>query len=222
VTSLFFLVSWVAVKAVPPEILGQSEAPLFLVAEELGGLGKMIVFPAAILGAISTLITTILVGSRELYAVSKHNFFKGFFAKMNEWQVPSRTVWLVGSIAFALILTDSVEFTAYLANSVYLVSLLLIIVGLFKMRAKRPFLKRPFKIPLFPWLPIGVGVLSLVVLFFIELKALIATAIWALIGFVLYLTSKIKKERARLMMIGVLVLVDLTLLSFLLVKLTCT
>jgi len=221
VTGLFFFVSWAAVNIVPPEALAQSEAPLFLVAEELGGLGKLIVFPAAILGAISTLITTLLVGSRELYAVSKHDFFKEFFASLNKWQVPSRTICAVGAIALVLILTNSVEFTAYLANSVYLVSLLLIIGALFKIRVKRPFLKRPFKIPLFPWLPLAVGAFSLLVLFFVDVKALLATAIWALIGFVFYLVSKIKKERARLMMTGVLVLLDLSLFIFLLV-LACT
>ncbi|MEF8846836.1 MAG: amino acid permease [Candidatus Paceibacterota bacterium] len=216
VTTLFFLISWVAVNVVPPEVLGEAEAPLFLVAEKLGGLGKIIVFTTAILGALSTLITTLLVGSREVYAVSKHNFFKNFFAKLNKWQVPSRTVWFVGAIALVLILTDSVEFVAYLANSVYLISLLLVITALFKMRAKRPFLERPFKIPLFPWLLIGVGGLSLLVLLFVEVKALIITFIWALIGFVLYLTAQIKKERARLMMIGMLVLLNLVLFSFLL------
>lgn len=217
VTGLFFFISWAAVNVVDPELLAQSKAPLFLVAQELGGWGKLIVFSTAILGALSTLITTLLVGSREMYAVSKHDFFKGFFAKLNRWQVPSRTIWMTGAIALILILTDSVEFVAYLANSVYLLSLLLIIGALFKMRTKRPFLKRPFKVPFFPWLLIAVGGFSLIILMFVDLKALFATVVWALIGFVLYLASQIKKERARLMVIGVLVLMNLILFSFLLV-----
>lgn len=221
VTGLFFFISWAAVNIVPPEALAQSDAPLFLVAEELGALGKVIVFSTAILGALSTLITTLLVGSREIYAVSKHDFFKGFFAKLNRWQVPSKTVWTVGAIALILILTDSVEFVAYLANSVYLLSLLLVIGALFKMRTKRPFLKRPFKVPWFPWILLVVGGFALIVLLFVELNALLAAVIWSLIGFVLYLTSQIKKERAHWMLIGVLVFVDLVLFSFLLV-LACT
>ena len=222
ITVLFFFVSWVAVNVVPPEALAQSETPLFLVAEKLGGLGRLIVLPAAILGAISTLITTLLVGSRELYAVSKHNFFRGFLGSLNKWQVPARTVCAVGVVALMLILTDSVEFTAYLANSVYLLSLLLVIVALFKMKTRRPFLKRPFAIPLFPWLPFVVGGFSLIILMFVEAKALLATVVWALAGFVFYLASKIKKERARLMLMGVLVLIDLTLLSFVVIILTGT
>jgi len=222
VTSLFFFISWVAVNVVSPEALAQSEAPLFLVAEELGVAGEAIVFPTAILGALSTLITTILVGSRELFAVSKHDFFKSFFADLNKWKVPSKTVWFVGVVALLLILSNSVDFVAYLANSVYLITLLLIIGAAFKMRMKRPHLKRPFKIPLFPWLPIAVGALSLIVLFFVDFKALFVTAIWALIGFILFLAAQIKKERARLMLIGVLVLVNLVVFSFFFAEyLTC-
>lgn len=222
VTGLFFFVSWAAVQVVSPSALAESEAPLFLVAEELGRWGKLFVFPAAILGALSTLITTLLVGSREMYAVSKHNFFKSFFAELNEWRVPSRTVWLAGIIASTLILTNSVEFVAYLASSVYLLSLILVIGALFKMRTKRPFLKRPFKIPLFPWLPIAVGAFSLIILMFVDFKALFATVIWALVGFVLFLTAQIKKERARWMLIGMLAFINLVTLVFCLTQLAGT
>ncbi len=217
ITVLYFLISWVSINVVSPQALAESGAPLFLVAEQLGGAGKTVVFSAAILGALSTLITTLMVGSRKLYAISKEGFFKNTLGKLNRWEVPVRSLSLVGIISLLLVLSDSVGLVAYLANAAYLVIAILVIMAIFKMRTKRPFLRKPFEIPLFPWLPIAVGLLALTVFLFIDLAVLLIIALWAILGLVLYLVAQIKKERARLMIMGVLVLLNIVLFVFLLV-----
>lgn len=209
---IFVLLSFVAVEVVGVEHLASSEAPLFLLGEKLGPIAEVVVSGAALLATFTTVMTMTLVSSRELYAVAKRGFFGGFLEKLNKSQVPSRCLGAVVLLTIFLILTNSARFTAYLGNALYLLSVILISYALIKMRKKRPYMERPYKAPLFPWIPLAVIGLGTFVLFFVSLKALLATAAWAFVGFVFYLASWFDKKRLKLMGLGFLVFLAVILL----------
>jgi len=200
-TVLFFLISFVAVRVIDPQELGGSNAPLLLVADRLGSWGRFLVIPTAIFATLSSLFVTFLAGARELHSISKQGFFGGL-QKVNEKDAPSRCLFFVTILALFLVLANSVELGAYLGNTVYLIAIIFISYALIRLRKKRPYLTRPFKVPFFPLLPIFAIIISLTVLFWVGVKALFITFLWALVGFIFYLVSWIEKERIIWVIIG--------------------
>ncbi|MFW6143934.1 MAG: APC family permease [Patescibacteria group bacterium] len=201
---VFVLLSFVAVEVVSIDQLATSDAALFLLGESLGPVAEIIVFIAVFLATFTSVMVMTLVSTRELHAIAERGFLGGFLEKLNKARIPSRCLWVVVVLTAMLILTDSARFTAYLGNSLYLIGVVLISYAVIKMRKKRPYMERPYKVPLFPWIPIVVIVLGSFVLFFVSLKALLATACWALFGFIIYLASWVDKQRIKLMLLGVL------------------
>lgn len=218
ITVLFYVISVVAIDAVPLSELGDSETPFFLVAEKIGGIGKFIILPLAMLATLSTLITTLLVGSRELYGISKEGFFKSYLGKLNKWKVPTTALFIVGGVTLLLILTNSVEFVAYLGNTVYLITLPLVAIGVIRMRRKRPYIERPFRMPFFPVLPLVVSIVSILILLFVGVTALLVTALWTILGFILYMLSYLDKDRAKWVAVGMLILITVCALGYIAIQ----
>ncbi len=194
-TLIFTLVSFVTVNLVPLEELSQSEAPFLLIADHLGTIGWVVVVPAAILATAGSLLAATLVASRRLYALGEEGVFQRAFSTLNQNDVPYRAVLGVAVLAVFLLLTNSVTFVAYMGNAVYLLSLIVIAVSLIRFRRQRPYVPRPFRIPFFPWLPIGMIVFAGVVLLMVGPVSLLATALWALLGYLLYLCTRITADK---------------------------
>jgi len=208
-TVLFFGISFIAIHTVGVEELASSDAPLITVANLLGSRSRFFVFLTAILATLSSVITMILVGSRELYAVANQGFFENTFGELNESKVPGKALIFVTILTLFLVITNSAEFVAYLGNAVYLAGMVLIGGAIIKLKRKRPYLERPFKIPFFPLIPLVVMGGSILLLFFIGAEALFVSLVWVLTGFILYLLTWIKRERLFWMGLGSIILIAL-------------
>ncbi len=194
-TLIFTVVSMVTVHIVPIAELSNSDTPFLLIAEHLGVIGWVVIIPAAILATAGSLLAATLVASRRLYALGEEGYFRNTFSALNHNNVPYRAVFGVTILAIFLLITNSVTFIAYMGNAVYLVSLIVIAVCLMRFRRQRPYLARPFRIPFFPWLPIGMITLAVGVLAMVGPVSLFATALWALLGYLVYLLTRITVER---------------------------
>lgn len=199
---LFVMVSWATVNAIPVSELASSDAPFLLIAERLGGIGYYVVIPAAITATAGSLLAAAMVSSRRLYALSGQGYFNRFFAVLNGSDSPYRSIMAVIVLAAVLLLTGSVTFVAYMSNTVYLVGLVVIAISLMSLRRQRPYLPRPFRVPLYPYIPIAMIVLCLSVIAFIGLQSLTATAIWALFGYFVYLATRIHYRQLYLAVWG--------------------
>lgn len=194
-TAVFVGVSFFTVNAVSTTGLAGSDAPFLFIAESLGGPLIYVVVPAALIATAGSLLAATLVSSRRLYALSEQGYFRRFFSKVNGRQVPSRAVIGVALLAVFLILSGSVTLVAYMGNTVYLIGLIVIAVSLMSLRRQRPYLARPFRAPFFPWLPVAMIVLASVVLLFIGPQSLAMTLIWALMGYFVYMISKVTFDK---------------------------
>ncbi|MEX0919755.1 MAG: APC family permease [Candidatus Saccharimonadales bacterium] len=194
-TVTFSLVSYAALKLVSPDSLAAADAPLLLAAEGLGTVGTWIVLPAAIMATAGSLLAATLVSSRRLYALSRQGYMRSVFSKVNQFDVPHRSILGVLVLAVFLLLTNSVAFIAYIGNTVYLVVLITIALSLLKFRRQRPYLNRPFKAPLFPWMPITVMVLAGSILLFVDKISIAVTALWLVLGYFVYLATRISQHK---------------------------
>jgi amino acid transporter len=79
---------------------------------------------------------------------------------------------MFGSVFYVLFAaTGVVEFIGSVAAFASLLGFALVNLSLLKLRVKKPYMQRPFKVPLYPYTPIAGITLSLILLLFIDPSA---------------------------------------------------
>ena len=199
---VFVAISFTAINLVGAEAIASSDSPLLLASEQLGSYGVYIILPAALVATMGSLLASMLVSSRRIYALSRQGYFERVFSPLNRNDVPHRSVLAVAILAVFLLLTNSVAFVAYLSNTVYLIVMIVIAVSLLRFRKQRPFLERPFRAPFFPWLPLFLIVLAATILLFVGLISLLVTVLWLLLGYFVYMARYITPEALYLVTWG--------------------
>jgi basic amino acid/polyamine antiporter, APA family len=124
-------------------------------AEQILGNHSVLVMAALIM--ISTFGCNngiILAGARVYYAMAQTGLFFKQTTRLNRYQVPANALWIQAAWASVLCLTGSysqlLEYTTFASLLFYMVT----IYGIFILRKTLPDEPRPYKVPLFPVLPI--------------------------------------------------------------------
>ena len=120
----------------------------------LGSIGGYIIIGGAIFSMISASNASIMAGSRVMLSMSQLGHMPKEIGVINSrTRTPIVSVFLVSGaiMIFALILP--LEDLSYFANTVLLLSLILVNAALIVHRRKYPDIERPFKVPLVPLLP---------------------------------------------------------------------
>ncbi len=210
-TLVFSSVAYFTLIGAPQDELAASEAPLLTVANYLGGAGQAIVIPAALLATGGSMIAATMITSRRLYAIAHEGFFGSFLTKINKQKVPARAILVCSLLASILVLSQAVNFVAYMSNTVYLIGLITIALSILRLRKSRPYLPRPFKAPLFPFVPFAIIGLAGVLLVFVDKKSMFLVGVWATIGWFAYLLGTLDQHRWKLLGRGALLFAFLLL-----------
>ena len=126
----------------------------------LGGVGGYVIIAGAIFSMVSASNASIMAGSRVMLSMSQLGHLPARFGSINpKTRTPAMAVIIVGLaiLLFALILP--LEDLSFFANTVLLLSLILVNAALIIHRRKFPDIERPFKVPLVPLLPL-LGILA--------------------------------------------------------------
>ena len=162
---IYILVSLSVVRVVNWEELGQSAAPLAAVAERSLGVGGSITLSAiALFATASTVLITLVAGSRILYGMAKNKSLPLSLGKIHS---KTKTPWmavigiLITSVAFALI--GDIVIVANITVFAVVITFAMINLSVIVLRYTEPDLERSFKVPVnirrFPILPLfGFGV----------------------------------------------------------------
>lgn len=144
---------WVA----PASELATATAPAALVAQRIfGPVGGKLITIGILISVFGALNGYLLTGPRVPYTLAKQGTLPGSktFAKLNKGNVPANAIWLLAVLAslYALsgqfnLLTDLTVFTIW-------VFYVFTFVGVIKLRKDRPQLNRPYKVPLYPIIPL--------------------------------------------------------------------
>lgn len=204
-TLVFSSVAYFTLVGAPQEDLAASEAPLLTVAQYLGGPGQAIVIPAALLATGGSMIAATMITSRRLYAIAHEGFFGTFLKKVNKHKVPARAILICSLLASILVISQAINFVAYMSNTVYLIGLITIALSILRLRKTRPYLPRPFKAPFFPFVPFAIIGLAAVLLVFVDKQSMFLVGVWAVIGWFAYLLGTLDKQRWRLLGRGALI-----------------
>ena len=157
---IYLLVALSVVRILNWEELGRSAAPLADVADHAIGFGGSITLSAiALFATASTVLITLIAGSRMLYGMAKGGSLPLLLSKVHS---KTKTPWiavigiLVTSVAFAFI--GDIVIVANITVFAVVITFAMINLSVIVLRYTEPELERPFRVPVnigkFPILPL--------------------------------------------------------------------
>ena len=184
VTLLYLLANLAYLHALGLPGMAQSNAVASDVFTLAFGKGSAMVFSViVILSCLNSLNATMIFGARSAFAMGQD--FRSF-AWLGRWHHsghPRNSLMVQAAVALAVVglatvtrqgFETVVEFTA----PVFWAFILLVGVALIVLRRRHPGLHRPFKVPLYPWLPLG----FIAVTGWMLWSSLVYTGLGALVG----------------------------------------
>lgn len=158
---LYALVSLAAVRAVPRDLLGDSERPLALVWETGSGQSGFFLSAIAVAAALNGVLAQIVMASRVLYGLGKRSSWLAIFRMTSKrFGTPVLGTLLIGVAVILSALTLPVATLAEWTTQALLIVFAIVNSALIGVQRKQP--KSPFRVPAYmPWL----GVLACVLTF---------------------------------------------------------
>lgn len=161
VTSLYLVVNWAYLSAFGLAGLRATKAPAAdVVGQAFGTLGATITALIVCAMALSTINASIFTGGRTSFALGRQFALFGGLGRRNEATgTPVNAILIQAGITLALIGLGSTtkngfEYMVAYTAPVFWLFMIMIGVALFVLRAREPDHERPFRVPLFPVIPI--------------------------------------------------------------------
>jgi APA family basic amino acid/polyamine antiporter len=150
----------------------------------------------AILAGYASVILVMLMGqSRVFFSMSKDGLLPPVFHRVHpKFRTPARSnlLFMLFVSLFAAFVPARV--VGEMTSIGTLFAFILVCIGVWVLRVKQPELKRAFKTPLVPLIPILGIITCLFMMVFLPLDTWIRLIVWMLIGFDLYLFYGLKKS----------------------------
>ena len=197
-TVLYVLVSGVMVGLVPYQQLGVP-APMALAvdAARVKAVGSswqpivdilpFIVKFGALMGLSSTIIVQMMAQPRIFYSMANDGLLPGWAAKIHpRFKTPHLTTMITGGIVLLASGFTAIDVLGELVSIGTLFAFVIVSIGVIVLRRTRPDLKRPFRTPFVPWLPVASVLVSLGLMAALPAATWERLIIWMAIGLVIY------------------------------------
>lgn len=197
---LYILLNAVFLLTTPMEkMVGEVEVGVIAARHVFGQAGAM--FTGAILGVllVSTVSAMTIAGPRVLQVVGQDIAPLRFLAKSNKDGMPTTAVLVQSGLALIFVATATFDQVLVFAGFTLALNSLFAVGGLFVLRIRQPDLARPFKVPLYPILPLIYLTLTIWTLAYVAIERPQEVAVsGALIvsGLVFYLVARLRDDAA--------------------------
>lgn len=155
---VYVLINVAFMRVVPPQALAASATPATEVANKLfGPMGSKLISASILVSIFGALNGYILTGARVPYAMSTRGLLPGsrYFGRLHpHYQTPASALILIGVLAVAYIITGSFDRLTTLSVFVLWVFFVMALFAVFILRARQPDLARPYRVPLYPLIPL--------------------------------------------------------------------
>ncbi|HLE46128.1 MAG TPA: amino acid permease, partial [Thermoplasmata archaeon] len=153
-------------------------------------LGLLVITAGVLIGSLAALPSLIFSSSRVAFAMGRDGDMPRLFARLHkDYRTPKNAILVSGLIIGLMIVFLDVIQIAASADLMFLILFTLVNGAVIVLRRTHPDVKRPWRMPLFPLLPIiGLGskaVLS-VALYLVEPLAWLVGLGWTVLGFGVY------------------------------------
>lgn len=188
-TALYILVTLIVVGIVPLKLFASNLDHPVSLALQLAGLEWMagLIDLGAILG-MTTVILVLLYGqTRIFFSMSRDGLLPRVFSSVHpRFKTPYRMTWLLGLIAATIGAVVPLSRLAELVNIGTLSAFVLVSVGVIILRKRQPDLKRTYRCPGVPGVPIMAILSCLFLMSQLHLITWIAFVVWICIGVGVY------------------------------------
>jgi APA family basic amino acid/polyamine antiporter len=165
---VYLLLALVAVATVTPtESLGQVPLLSFAAGKVFGTYGNIIFSIAGMAACISAVGTSLSIQSSISRGMSRDGYFPKILLSIHSRFGTFHVAAIVGTVFIMLLSTlGAVPFLGYAASFGSLLVFAVVNLSLIRLRKTKPYMDRPFKTPLYPFIP-ALGVILSVALLFI-------------------------------------------------------
>jgi len=150
------------------------------------GTAAALVAGGALFAITSVLLVSLYAQPRIFFALARDGLLPDRFARLNKHQVPSQTIWTTGILVAFFAGFVGIGEAAELTNIGTLFAFILVAFGIFKLRKERPDIHRPFKVPLFPIVPIAAIIMSAFLMLSLPFHTWVRFIAWLFAGFFIY------------------------------------
>ncbi|MEL7108010.1 MAG: amino acid permease [Pseudomonadota bacterium] len=191
---LYILLNAVFLLTTPMEVMvGEVEVGVIAARHVFGQTGAM--FTGGVLGIllISTVSAMTIAGPRVLQVVGQDIPAFKALAKSNEDGMPTTAVLVQSGLALLFVATATFDQVLVFAGFTLALNSLFAVGGLFVLRWRQPDLERPFRVPLYPILPliyIGLSVWTLIYVALERPQEVAVSAGLIVTGAVIYLLTR--------------------------------
>ena len=193
VTIVYIITSIMVIGVISPSDVHGQETILNI----SGPLSPFVVI-AAIFATLTSMNAGLIAASRNAYALSRDEMMPRFIGRISrDFSTPFMAVIVSGLISALFIMTNAVEYVASIADFGYLITISMVCSSVMFLRVTEPELKRPYRVPIYPYISIIGIILPLVLLLFLEEKAIETGLIWILVGFFVYNFYRLLKIETR-------------------------
>jgi len=153
---------------------------------------------AAIAGLSSVILVMLMGQPRIFFAMSKDGLLPPIFSKVHpRFKTPYVSTLITGFIALILAGILPINILGELVSIGTLLAFAIVCIGIIILRVKRPDIKRAFKTPFVPLIPIlGAGICFLQMLS-LPWDTWLRLILWMALGFVIYFAYGIRKSKLR-------------------------
>jgi APA family basic amino acid/polyamine antiporter len=204
-TIIYILVGLVMTGIVSYKLLNDP-APIAVAVNAAGdGLNwlRPLIKTGAIAGLSSVILVMLMGQPRIFFSMSKDGLLPASFSKVHKkYKTPHITTIITGAVAMFVAGLFPIGLLGELVSIGTLLAFVIVCGGVLVLRYKRPELKRPFKTPLFPVVPILGMASSIGLMYFLPGDTWIRLIVWMGIGVAIYFLysknhSKVQKENAE-------------------------
>ncbi|WP_455542555.1 APC family permease [Intestinibacter sp.] len=156
VMAVYLLINVAYLWVLPAGELAQYSSPASAVAEAiLGSFGGKFITIGILISVFGCINGYLLTGPRILYTLGAQKTlpYSNFFGKLNKNGVPANAILTIGILAALFATSGQFNLLSDLSMFAVWSFYVLTFVGVFKLRKERPELERPYKVPLYPFIP---------------------------------------------------------------------
>ncbi|MDZ7658715.1 amino acid permease [Fodinibius sp.] len=194
--AIYVLLLWVMMGVVHYTDLAQTSTPFIYIADVLfGAWGRWAGIIATIMASLSAFSVTLGASSRVLFALGRDGHFPNIFARLHStYKTPHIALFVCAGLVAVLGSSGIVRLLASASSFGYLIAIGIVNYAVIALHQHMPNLRRPFKIILYPVVPI-LGIITC--WFFVptlDPQSLFLGTILTAIGGVLYLLQPSNRE----------------------------
>jgi APA family basic amino acid/polyamine antiporter len=150
----------------------------------------------AIAGLSSVILVQLLGQTRVFFSMASDGLLPSAFAKVHpKFKTPYVATLVIGFFAMVVAGLFPINLLGELVSIGTLLAFALVSAGVLILRYRSPELHRPFKTPLFPFVPIMGVLTSLGVMATLPPDTWIRLIVWMVIGIIIYFTYSIRNSK---------------------------